>query len=163
MPMDEDGKLSTGGKVIPELLEKVEECSRNRGGELSIANVWVKNSLTPVFTQYSGSVADKLMTLYMHQAIRLREFLEPIIGEARNLNCMVTGGGAMNPVLMKILEQELGKIGVALVDTDPQMIDFKESLLIAWMAYLHATKTPLGACVWTGSSRDDIAGTSYGL
>ena len=163
MPMDKDGKLSIGGKVIPELLAKAELCNRNRGEELSISNAWVRQSLIPVFTDHSGTVADKLITLYTHQAVRLKECLKPILAEARNRNCLVTGGGAMNPVLMKILEKELDQLGVNVVKASQQMIDFKESLLIAWMAYLHATKSPLGAWVWTGSSREDIAGTSYGL
>lgn len=163
MAMDEDGKLSSSGTEDRQLLTLAEECCLKRGEALSISNEWVRNDLAPVFTEHEASVPDKLATLYAHQAARLRQFLEPNLSEARNLNCMITGGGAHNPVLMDIMRRELDQLGVVVVDAGEQMIDFKESLLIAWMAYLHATKSPLGAWVWTGSSRDDIAGTSYGL
>jgi hypothetical protein len=64
---------------------------------------------------------------------------------------------------MRRFEKTLTPAGYTICPAPGHWIDFKESLLIAWLAYLHALKRPAGAWVWTGANRDDVAGTAYGL
>lgn len=163
MAMDRDGKLSTGGTVLPDLLDSAANICRDELKVPSISNEWVRGRLLPLFTDPEHSLADRLMTLYAHESNMLRDFFVKNASFVRSQEVLITGGGAWNPVLMGQIRQMLAEVGIAEKVAAPQLIDFKEALLIAWMAYLKAVKLPLGAWVWTGASRDHLAGTAYGL
>lgn len=163
MRMDRDGSLSVTGKADGELLARARSVRESLGAQRSISNEWVQELLLPVFTEEGPALADRIASLYGHVAESLAEAARQHRSLVRNRHCLITGGGAHNPVLMRHIREALEKEGYELAEPDQALIDFKESLLIAWMAYLHARNMPSGAWVWTGASRDDVAGTAYGL
>jgi anhydro-N-acetylmuramic acid kinase len=72
-----------------------------------------------------------------------------------------TGGGAHNLALFDRLNATGAENGIVFEKPDHLIIDYKESLLMAYLGYLHITNTPFGIYKMTGASRDHIGGAFF--
>lgn len=68
---------------------------------------------------------------------------------------MLTGGGARNKFLRKLVEDELGPI----IYTDPQMRDFKEAMIFALLAFHYVTGRPSTFPNTTGIKTPTVLGS----
>jgi len=74
---------------------------------------------------------------------------------------LVTGGGAYNDHLIKLLRRHGNDFGLTYEIPSPLMIDFKESLLIAYLGYLTMHGRPYNIHSLTGASQNMGGGALY--
>ena len=73
---------------------------------------------------------------------------------------LVTGGGANNQFLLELLKEKIGSTEI--VSIDPQIIDYKEAVIFALLAYLRLNgKTNTLASV-TGARCNSCGGAVVG-
>ena len=85
--------------------------------------------------------------------------LSPII--QRPAKILVTGGGAHNEHLVNLLRKYGTDMGLTYEVPDQQMVDHKESLLMAYLGYLTVHCRPYGIHTITGASCDCIGGVLH--
>ncbi|MBQ1408200.1 MAG: anhydro-N-acetylmuramic acid kinase, partial [Bacteroidales bacterium] len=73
---------------------------------------------------------------------------------------LVTGGGANNQYLLELLKERIGSIEIDSIDK--RIIDFKEAIIFALLAYLRANGQVNTLASVTGASRDSSGGAIYG-
>jgi anhydro-N-acetylmuramic acid kinase len=131
MAMDEDGRLSAQGRVQEELLAM----ARTNPWYLmppprSLSNRQVREELIPLFSRYPAPLPDRLRTALAFVAGMVSDALPgPSTGRDRHL--MITGGGAFHPLLMTELKAMIRPLGWTVRTSSPDLIQFKEALLIA--------------------------------
>ena len=115
---DRDGKLAKNGKVIPSLLDELNQLEfYKRNPPKSLGREWVKKNINPVINKNNYSTKDKLNTFCEHIAYQIGSFL-------KDESVLVSGGGANNKYLIeKIREYSKSKI----ILPKREIIDFKES------------------------------------
>ncbi len=79
----------------------------------------------------------------------------------RPARVMVTGGGAYNDHLIKLLRRHGQDLGLTYEIPSPLLIDFKESLLIAYLGYLTMHGRPYNIHLLTGASQNMGGGALY--
>jgi anhydro-N-acetylmuramic acid kinase len=138
MTMDRDGQLSLGGQVLGELSEAAWAVVQARPVGKSLSNKWVSDILLPFFIKKNQPLNDRLATLYDHVARCLADFAAKHREGLRSESMLITGGGAYNDQLIAHITRHLEPIGVRIASAEPLMIDFKEALLVAWLARQHS-------------------------
>ncbi|HMI64833.1 MAG TPA: anhydro-N-acetylmuramic acid kinase, partial [Cyclobacteriaceae bacterium] len=99
---------------------------------------------------------------------RMRTFCESIAGEIRRsipskknkLKLLATGGGALNPVLIKLLRQSLPGIDIEV--PPKQIIEFKEALVFAFLGVLRVRGEVNVLKSVTRATRDSCSGVVVG-
>jgi anhydro-N-acetylmuramic acid kinase len=128
---DENGKLAASGKIIPELLEKLNSLSfYKKSPPKSLGREWVEETIFPLL---SSNESRSLGTENL-----LRTFIEHV-AEQISLQCnsagemLVTGGGSHNDFLISRLKE---KCEVEIIIPDKKIVDFKEALIFAFLGLL---------------------------
>ncbi len=158
---DEDGKLASNGQVDQELLEKL--YLRNQYDPTqprALDNSWVEDQFFQVMDDFPN-VEDGLRTVVEFIVLELMKAIELNEQHFKSARLIATGGGAMNTFMMNELGQKLSKIGVSILPSSEQLIEFKEALLIAFMGYLRLHKVPNVLKSVTGARIDTIGGCIY--
>lgn len=153
--MDENGSMAERGKIIETQLENWNRLSfyaqkppRSLGREWVISNFLKKNIEFPV--------EDLLATFYEH--VKLQVEAAFVAGNGIK-KVMLSGGGAKNSYFVKRLE----KIpGVKIHIPDPEIIDFKEAIVFAYLGLLRVRGEKNIFAAATGASRDSIGGDLFG-
>ncbi|MCB0571448.1 MAG: anhydro-N-acetylmuramic acid kinase [Phaeodactylibacter sp.] len=164
---DEDGRIASGGRLIPELLAQAEALEYyRRPYPKSLGNDWVQEVLLPIFIGFDAPLPDKMFTACIHAGRQIardigivlqREGLPP--GPYRML---ATGGGAHNGFLVGCIRRECEKIcSLALEIPGPETIDFKEAVLMALLGALRAANIPNILPSVTGATRAAIGGALH--
>ena len=164
--MDKDGLLGAKGKVISNLLDKLKNHPFLRQPHpKSLDNAEVEQHWIQLFKDKADSTVDILRTYY--------EFIAYCIGseivQLRNQigkdhlfeKILITGGGAHNVFLMKLIENQLEDLGIQLKPCERAVIDFKEALLIAYCGLFRWLEVPLPISQSTGARKDSIAGSIH--
>lgn len=170
---DEGGKLASKGQIINELYENLStDKFYYQPFPKSISNEYIAEKFIPIINQAKGKIEDKLHTTTLHivnkiyKAISLIELPEPLFSAPimhKNLRrpageILITGGGAKN----KFLINELKKITpYNLVIPEPELIDFKEALIFAFMGVLKVNGEINCLSSATGASKDSSSGTIF--
>lgn len=162
-PYDADGALARNGQLLPDLLHDVEALPYfEQRPPKSLANSWVQQTLLPYFLEHPASVEDRLHTAVQHLVqvtTRSIERLPQPPHAARTL--LVTGGGAFNTFLIEELQTRLQSLGIQIVLPDPDIIHFKEAILMALMGLLRLQGRPNCFRSVTGARRDTVGGAIY--
>lgn len=79
----------------------------------------------------------------------------------RPAKILVTGGGVYNDHLIKLLRREGQDFGITYELPSPEIIDFKESLLIAYLGYLTMNGKPYNIHTLTGATQNMGGGALY--
>jgi len=160
MPYDRDGETARDGRVIAPLLAKLEVLDYYRTlAPKTLGKEWYERSFRPVIDLYAGeSVADLLRTVVEHVALRLTAALK--IGGIEEGKVLVTGGGARNIFLIELLQSKLPNLHI--VHADPKVVDYKEAIIFALLAYLRLNNKVNTLASVTGASRDSVGGMVIG-
>lgn len=162
---DHNGDLAATGNIIPELLEQSNSLPfLSENYPKSLGNDWVQTCLLPIFQQTNYGLADRLRTACEHIAIQTALAVAQIQAQEQlsiqsAYQLLPTGGGAYNNFLMQTIDKQLNKVlPVKLVTPTPQVIEFKEALLIALLGVMRLEGVPNSFKSVTGAKYDTING-----
>lgn len=154
MPYDRNGELARGGRVINELLEKLNSLTfYEKRGARSLGREWYLSSFAPLISD--GEVADLSRTVCEHIALKHAEALKDT---SENTEILVTGGGALHRFLIERISDLSQR---RLVVPDEELINFKEALIFAFLGALYHNKRTNVFSSATGSEKPHIGGALY--
>ena len=154
LPYDDSGKIAASGKIIPKLLEQLNEIPFfAKQDAKSLGKEWLDQEFLPIVKSYpEAEIKDVLRTITEHIATQIAAAIKGY------KNCLVTGGGAHNHFLLSTLQSKTScKIEVPSKET----INFKEAICFAFLGLLRLQeKTNVFKSV-TGAKTDNIGGCIY--
>ena len=153
LEMDRDGEIAAKGSVNEELLNCLNSLDYySQKPPKSLAREWVEKNIFPLIDSYNLIIEDTLRTYYEHCAAQLAKVTN------KGKSILVTGGGAWNKFLINRME-ELS--GCTLKVPEPEVVDYKEALIFAFLGVLYMTDTPSCLKSVTGASKDNIGGMLF--
>lgn len=159
---DRDGAIARSGRLISELLKKLNSFEYYRQSPpKSLGIEWVQSHLLPLLD--TGDIADLLNTYSHHIAYQIISSIREIRGSTSDqklLKMLVTGGGAKNKYIMDLLESE-AKGNIDIIIPDNQLIDFKEAIIFAFLGVLRNNGEINTLKSVTGAKADSSGGIIY--
>jgi anhydro-N-acetylmuramic acid kinase len=159
-PFDAGGQLAASGQLLPELLLQLEALPfyympppRVLGWEFVQQAVW------PVLQPWLHRPADVLHTWCHHVASRL--FAELDRFDIRHSSLYVTGGGAHHSYLLQCIADALQPLDITLAEVPPQMVDFKEAYIFAFLGLLTLLRRPNVLTAVTGARQAVVGGSIH--
>jgi anhydro-N-acetylmuramic acid kinase len=163
---DANGAIASSGQINRDLLDELNGLAyyqqpfpKSLGNEFGIQVVY------PLVCRAEPVLADAMRTYVEHiceQTVlaigSVREKYPSAFSPARLL---VTGGGAHNGFLLDRLAARLATVGVDLVLGEPELIDYKEALVMALIGTLRWREENNVLASVTGAQRDSIGGAVW--
>lgn len=147
---DDGGELGKRGKVNKDLLKKWNNLSfYKKESPKSLDAGFFHREMLPLVDE-GISLSDQLSTYYEHISFQISGTL----GD-KQAKCLTTGGGAHNAFLMDHLQ---AKSKARLVLPGEDIIDFKEAIIFAYLAFLRAGGEVNVLSNVTGAPEDHSAG-----
>lgn len=154
LPYDDEGRVAASGTLNLELLNKLNSLEYyHLPPPKSLGREWVDTIFFPLLDN-SIPEADLLRTLTEHIAVNISRSASFRMEE----KMLVTGGGALNTFLIERI-RSLTNINIQL--PHKQIINFKEALIFAFLAYLRILKRSNSLASVTGASSDSCTGCIY--
>lgn len=149
---DDGGALSAQGSIDHELLERLQAIEYfHQEPPKALDNNWIAAEVTPLFDDVDP--IDGLATAVEFIVAHLCNNIPS------DQKVLVTGGGALNTHMMNELMNRAGQSSFEVPQRD--IIEYKEALLMAYMAYTRVyNKVNVFQSV-TGSTTDTVAGAYY--
>jgi len=144
---DYNGEISREGKIAPTLLLQLNQLDfYTKKAPKSLGREWVEEHVFPILKNHKSE--DLLCTFCEHIAIQIGKFL---VDES----ALFTGGGVFNSFLMeRIRFHSKAKILIP----SKELIEFKESLIFAFLAVLRLRNEVNCLQSVTGADRDNCGG-----
>ncbi|MGB0862924.1 MAG: anhydro-N-acetylmuramic acid kinase [Saprospiraceae bacterium] len=163
---DKNGNLAAQGKVIPSILEQLESMEYfKQSYPKSIANSWVRDRILPIFIENEASIEDRLHTAVEHIATETAVAIKGIFTKEKlpkkEYQLLVTGGGALNGFLIKKIQEKLVPLRVKVEVPAPEIIEYKEAILMGLMGVLRMEERVNCFSSVTGARRNTIGGAVY--
>ncbi|WP_424989197.1 anhydro-N-acetylmuramic acid kinase [Flagellimonas sp.] len=160
LPYDDGGQLAQKGRLLPKLLNDLNKLEYyQQPFPKSTGFEWFMEQVVPILDHYDNDPKDLLHTCIHH-------ICEQIVVQVnlnrskREASMLVTGGGAMNGYLIRVLQEQLGA-KVKLVIPPSEIIAFKEALVFALMGVLKMVNETNVLSSVTGASKDSSSGIIY--
>ena len=152
---DVGGEMAMRGVVNKSLLSALNDLDYySLKGAKSLANEWFEKHFWALVKEHKLNTEDLLTTLTEHISLQIAK----TANELQIKTILVSGGGAHNAFLIKrIADQTKAKLTVP----NKNIVDFKEAMIFALLAYLKIENKPNIWCSYTGASSDSIAGVIY--
>lgn len=152
---DENGELAQQGECDKKLLYDLNKFDYfQQKGAKSLGREWFENTFLPLVEKHNLYINDTLNTLVHHTAMQIAN----VLNEHKLKNVLITGGGAHNLFLIKILKEYYkGEV----VIPDPSIINFKEALIFAFLGMKRMNNEINTLSSVTGASADSIGGAVY--
>jgi len=164
LPYDEDGKIARSGMIDQRLLDELNSSWYfDKLYPKSLSGGWVAKVIKPIFSRFDLPTTDKLKTACEHIAEQIAREIDVIykrekLEKSPDHKMLLTGGGAFNKYLVERIEA-LSPIPVEL--PEPDIIEFKEAILIALMGVLRVENEVNVLSSATGAKMDTIGGCIY--
>ncbi|ESO90678.1 hypothetical protein LOTGIDRAFT_73844, partial [Lottia gigantea] len=164
MDYDEDGKLASRGKIKPDLLDQLNDldyyklkCPKSLGIE------WISAKVFPLLDAKQYTYEDMMRTLAEHVAQKIAQACVDSKPSTKDdeVSVMITGGGAFNKFLIKILSEKLEEHKISIKETDEETINFKEALVFAFLGLRSLLGRENVCSDVTGSTTDTVSGSIH--
>ncbi len=160
MDCDRDGKMASEGQFVAPLMEALESLDYYQmEPPKTLGKEWFEGCFRPLVEEFECTpLPDRLRTVTEHIALRIAEALSPAgisIGSA-----LVTGGGAKNKFLMERVKALKPRIRFGECDAD--IVDYKEAIIFALLAYLRLQGENNTLASVTGARCDSCGGVLCG-
>lgn len=153
LEMDRDGEIARRGSICQSLLDKLNSLEYySCDPPKSLAREWVEKNIFPLIDSFNLPLEAILRTYYEHCAAQLANAVNP------GKSILATGGGAWNKFLLERME---ALSECTLTVPEPEVVDYKEALIFAFLGVLYMTDTPSCLSSVTGASRDNIGGMLF--
>ncbi len=152
---DENGEHAAVGKCVLSVLNDLNGLPfYQKAGAKSLGKEWFIENILPLLNVEEN--ADDL----------LRTATEHIVNQIANVvkqneihSLLITGGGAKNQFLIKLLQQQLSETQIVI--PSEATIDYKEAIIFAFLGLLRLKQTANCLQNVTGASRDNCGGAIY--
>jgi anhydro-N-acetylmuramic acid kinase len=162
---DENGVMASTGDIHDELLSKLNGLAYyNLPYPKSLANDFGTDTVFPLANNSGLNTNDAMRTYVEHIAVQvnrsLKELASKSIKDPTKLKLLITGGGAHNVFLTERIKANIDH-GIEVIIPDPELIDFKEALIMALIGVLRWREEVNVLATVTGASRDSIGGAVW--
>ena len=159
LDMDRDGKGAAEGTVLPVLLEAWKRLEHHaQVPPKSLGREWLEGQVWPH--------AQKALEQHIMEDVLATVVAYAAWAVARDVpdgaNVLVTGGGALNPTLMKALEGAVKGRQVVWDIPERNLIEGKEALVFAWLGLLRWLDMPNAISSVTGATKASSGGALWG-
>jgi anhydro-N-acetylmuramic acid kinase len=155
---DENGQMAAGGKVLPEILNALNELSYyKKNHPKSLANEFGTDEVFPLLPQ--DNIADALRTYVEHIVAQLKESISRLPSPPSSL--FITGGGAHNSFLVQRITETLSPMGIGVMVPQKDIVDYKEALVMALLGILRWREQDTVLASVTGANRNSIGGAVW--
>lgn len=167
---DPEGQNAAAGKLIKPLFEALNQNDYfKKPFPKSLSNQWVQKQIHEDIAPYTDcSHQDRLFTCVEHIAFQFAASLQEIfelkkLSKTQKYKMLVTGGGAFNNHLIQKMAARFKEKGlnIEIVLPDPEIINYKEAILMALLGSLRMLGIPNSFASCTGASRDTVNGGVY--
>lgn len=165
-PFDQEGQLAATGQINTALLDKLNSHPYyKRTYPKSLANEIGTDEHFPLLLESGSSIPDLLAT-YTQHIVEQISLSAQSLGSAdmsADKKCLVTGGGAFNSHLINCLDKTFRKNGITLEVPTADLVNYKEALIMAFLAVLRwrqeytvipsvtgARRASIGGALWNG-------------
>ncbi len=167
LPYDDGGRLAASGRLVPGLLEKMEQLDFfKKPYPKSLGNDWVREAMVAPYLDYDAPLEDKLHTACIQAARQIAADLGKVLEQegmpAAHYRMMVSGGGAFNTFLIQCIREECSKICSLTIEAPrPETAAFKEAALMALMGVLRIANIPNCLPSVTNAARAAVGGAVH--
>lgn len=159
LSFDKGGKRASQGRVLPVLYESISQTSSSYCKDRpSLSRELFEKEWRPMLDNPGFRLEDVLRTVCESVA---KEIVQALPSSKKPLKILATGGGAKNDFLIKLIRKELAGRG-SLIVPSPQIIDFKEALVFAFLGVLRSRNEINVLKSVTKASRDSSSGSIVG-
>ena len=157
---DDKGTVASQGMVDDDLLAALwDDPYHVLTYPKSLDNNYIRENFVRKLDESSVSVQDKLATCTKYIAACLGKEINRLSTQTHIEEILLTGGGAYNEYLLALLQLEIGD--TQLVLPKDEIIQHKESVLMALCGYLFLNKKANSFAAATGASEDTINGVLF--
>lgn len=160
MTYDAGGETARRGTVITSLLARLETLEYYHvPAPKTLGKEWFEKSFLPYLAPFENQPLENVMrTVTEHIALRLAASIAQSGTDTHRV--LITGGGANNQYLLELLKEKIGSIEIE--SADPRLVDYKEAIIFALLAYLRINNKTNTLASVTGASRDSSGGVICG-
>jgi len=152
---DKDGKIAQSGKLNTDLLNKLNSLPYFSAPEpKTLGKEWVDSEFMPIIKECKIDAASAMRTVAEH----ISEQIAICSNKAGGNKLLITGGGAKNKFLIKLIKE---KCKAEIHVPDETVIDFKEALIFALLGALRILNKNNCLMSATGAKRDNCGGVVY--
>lgn len=158
LDFDRNGEMASTGKILEDLLLTLNALPYYRKPfPKSLGMEWIIDHIFDKLIHFDlKDTPHVLRTLIEHET----EMIAAELNKYNLKNCLVTGGGAYNQFLIDRLQ---AKTDCEIVIPERQLIEFKEALIFAFLAYLNVNEQVNTLSSVTGATSDSIGGIRHFL
>ena len=160
--MDEGGAIAATGKIIPQISDVLNNDPYYlQLPPKSLSNDAVALMIQSIVNNNDYSVEDLLCTASFHIAQKIVDALQMVAHNDTSSLLLVTGGGAFNGFLIEALRSLLANRNITLVVPTPDVVNYKEALVMALIGALRWREEVNVLHSVTGASRDSVGGAIW--
>ncbi len=153
---DKGGEIAASGTIKQELLNRLNRISfYEKSGPKSLGTEWLNECFWPELADEEYAANDLLATFTEHIA----QQIVASIKQNKLTSVLTTGGGSYNQTLINRIQHLCDN---KLIIPDTLLIEYKESLIFAFLGVLRLRKNLNSFNTITGASRDSIGGSIWG-
>ncbi len=159
---DDKGMMAASGKLNTALLTKLNAIQYyKQQPPKSLDNSFGDHDVLGMIQDAGIDTADALHTYCRHIAQQILYSLLPIHQQQASAKMLVTGGGAFNDFLMHCIQEELKTIHIDITIPNATVVQYKEALIMAFLAVLRWREEYTCYADSTGASRNSIGGAVW--
>lgn len=160
MPYDRNGDQARSGSFNKDLFDRLNEPAYFTAPfPKSIGKEWADEHSLRALQEAKLSVQDKLHTACHHIGNQIAQSVRQH-AEQKGGKLLLTGGGAFNGFLVEQIRHYLGP-NFDVVVPEPELVNFKEALIFAFLGVLRWRQEPNCLKSVTGAHHDNCGGAIY--
>lgn len=161
---DEDGNFAAAGNINMDLLNRLNKLDYYKQSfPKSLSNEFGINVVYTIIQSSKTEINNSLRTYVEHIAEQVSNSIKIILRD-ENLHqrkLLVTGGGAFNKFLIKVLKEKLSILNIEVFVPEPNVIKYKEALIMALLGVLRWREENTVLASVTGAIRNSIGGAVW--
>ena len=159
---DEDGWIASRGSINEALLNQLNQLDYyKKSYPKSLDNSFGLQTIYPIIQSYNLSVEDAMCTYAAHIVEQIANGFNSLLDTSVPHKLLVTGGGAFNKFLTHQLQEKMSNYGVVVVIPAPELINYKEALIMGLIGILRWREEYNVLSSVTGARRDSINGAVW--
>ncbi len=160
--MDSGGTLAASGSLLVNVLDALKQNNYyKKAAPKSLSNEQAIELVFPVLNESQHSTADLLHTVCELIAWQVAQAVETNKVTLEPTKMLITGGGAFNNYLVQRIETHLGELNVTVEVPKPDLIKFKEAVVMALIGTLRWREENNVLSSVTGAQNDSCGGALW--